>query len=234
MHAGARRGLALKTRQTYAGWATRFAAFAGTPKQAMDEGVAREWLTQLVTKDKVAYSTQKQALNALVFFFRDVCNHTEIDLQVRLRKTQRRQPTILNRDELMRLIGTLEPRYRLPAMLQYGSGLRLSELVSLRIKDVDVPRGVLTVHSGKGDKDRITMMPNCLKLALDAQIAAAREWWQLDRDQGHPGVFLPTALARKMPKAGIRWEWFWLFPDDHLSKDPESEIIRRHHLHASS
>lgn len=232
-HAGARRGLAYKTRQTYAAWMGRFGVFAGTQEKVMDEGVAREWLVHLVAKEQVAYATQKQALNALVFFYRDVCGREEVDLAVRLRKTPRREPTILSRDEVMALIGKLEPHYRTPALLQFGAGLRLSELVSLRIKDVDVERGVLTVHAGKGDKDRLTVVPNSLKDHLRERIAEARGLWTLDRENHAAGVFLPGALERKMPKAGLRWEWFWLFPAAQESRDPDTGIIRRHHIHPS-
>jgi site-specific recombinase XerD len=116
-------------------------------------------------------------------------------------------------------------------LLQYGGGLRLQELVQLRIKDVDVERGVVAIHGGKGDKDRETIIPNCLKGALVAQIARARAFWEEDRANGEPGVALPGALARKFSKSGTKWAWMWIFPADHLSKDPESEIIRRHHLH---
>jgi len=108
------------------------------------------------------------------------------------------------------------------------------ELVQLRIKDVDLDRGVVTVHQGKGDKDRETIIPNCLKEDLAKEIANARSCWEEDRKNGVPGVALPGALARKMPKAGAKWAWMWIFPADHLSKDPESGIIRRHHLHPKS
>lgn len=230
-HAGARRGLALKTRQTYAGWLARFGAYAGNEQRVMSEAVAREWLSVLVDKEKVAFGTQKQALNALVFFYRDVCGRGEVDLQVRMRKTARRQPVILTRGELMALIGKLEERFRTPAMLQYGAGLRLKELVGLRIKDVDLERGVVTVRAGKGDKDRLTVVPNTLKAALRQEMARSRSFWEMDRADGVPGVALPGALVRKMPRAGERWEWMWLFSADHLSIDPESGVERRHHWH---
>ena len=230
-HAGARRGLALKTRQTYGSWVARYGAFAGTEESAMDELVGRNFLIHLVEKEKVAFSTQKQALNALVFFFKDVCGFAEVDLHVKLRKTGKRAHVVLSKAELMGLIERLEEVYKTPALLQYGAGLRLTELVQLRIKDVDIDRGVVTVHAGKGDKDRETIIPNCLKEALTVEIAKARGLWEEDRKNGTPGVALPGALARKMPKAGTKWAWMWIFPSDHLSKDPDSEIIRRHHLH---
>lgn len=230
---GSRRGLALKTRQTYAGWMARFGAFAGTAQKVMDESVARAWLTILVEKEKVAYATQKQALNALVFFYRDVCGWEEVDLQVKLRKTSRRQPVILNRSELMGLMEKLEPLYKTAALLQYGAGLRLSELVKLRVKDVDLERGVVTIRAGKRDKDRESIIPNCLKPALAEKIEETRKYWEEDRKNQVPGVALPGALARKMSKSGEKLGWYWVFCSDHLSKDPESEIIRRHHLHPS-
>jgi len=230
-HAGARRGLALKTRQTYAGWGARFGAYAGTEQRVLDETVAREWLTELVEKEKVAFATQKQALNALAFFYRDVCGRENVDLQVKLRHTTRRQPVILNRSELMGLIEKLEDRYKTPALLQYGAGLRLKELVSLRLQDVDLERGVVTIHAGKGDKDRETIIPNCLKDALSQAMADSLRYWEEDRRNGVAGVALPGALARKMSRAGEKPGWHWLFCADHLSEDPVSKVMRRYHLH---
>ncbi len=229
---GSRRGLAMRTKQTYGGWCGRFAQWAGTRERAMDPTCAREWLTGLVSKGKVAYSTQKQALNALAFLYKDVCGMEEVDLGVRLRKTPQRIPVVLNMREIMAMIEKLEPYYQLPAKLQYGSGLRLSELASLRIKDVDTEREQLTVRMGKGGKDRVTMLAHELISDIKENKERCREFYDEDRDNNAPGVALPTALARKMPKAGERWAWFWLFPADHLSVDPESGIKRRHHLHS--
>ena len=230
-HAGARRGLALKTRQTYAAWMARFGGYAGTEQRVLDEAVAREWLSVLVDKEKVAFATQKQALNALVFFYRDVCGRDEVDLQVKMRRTAPRQPVILNRAELIGLIEKLEDRYRTAALLQYGAGLRLKELVGLRLKDVDLERGVITVRAGKCDKDRETLIPNCLKEALSQKIDESLKYWEEDRRKGVAGVALPGALARKMSRCGEKPGWHWLFCAEDLSMDPESGVIRRHHLH---
>lgn len=152
-------------------------------------------------------------------------------MQVRMRKTGPRQPVILNRGELMGLIDKLEERYKTAALLQYGAGLRLKELVNLRLKDVDLERGVVTVHAGKGDKDRETVIPNCLKEALSLKMEESLRYWEEDRSKGVAGVALPCALARKMPRAGEKPGWYWLFCTDHLSQDPESKVMRRHHLH---
>jgi integron integrase len=131
----------------------------------------------------------------------------------------------------MRLIAKLEGVYQTAAKLQYGSGVRLQELVSLRVRDLDLKRGTLTVRGGKGDRDRMTILPDSLRATLTDQLKHCRQLWELDREQDHPGVALPNALARKWPNAGKRWEYFWLFPAKDISKDPESGIIRRHHLH---
>ncbi len=134
--------------------------------------------------------------------------------------------------EVLAVLNRLDGRHRLAAELQYGAGLRLKELVSLRVKDVDRERGQLVIRGGKGDKDRVTILPERVKRALNEIWDDLRQLHAQDRADGVPGVALPGALARKMPQAGGRWEWFWIFPDDHLSRDPESGVERRHHLHA--
>ena len=197
MKAGARRGLALRTRETYAGWVARFGEWAADAKAVMNFECARDWLTELVEKGKISFATQRQALNALVFFYRDVCGK----------------------------------EYRLIAELQYGAGLRLREVISLRIKDIDRERGQVTVRGGKGDKDRVTILPKQVRAGLDQIWSGLRALHESDRAANVPGVYLPTALARKMPKAGERFEWFWIFPAEQLSRDPESGVIRRHHIH---
>ncbi len=234
MSAGARRGLALATRKTYAGWVARYGEWVGSARAAMEPEKASRWLGLLVAQSKVAFATQKQALNALVFFFRDVCGRDSVQFEVRLRKTSPRIPVVLGRGEVLALLGHLEPRYRVAAELQYGAGLRLKELLGLRVKDVDRERRQVVVRAGKGDKDRVTILPERVKEALDQAWKLLKGVHEADRAAMLPGVAMPEALARKMPKAGTSWEWFWLFPEDHLSEDPKSRRLRRHHLHAKS
>lgn len=233
--AGSRRGLARRTKQCYGAWAARFAAFAQTERAVMKVETATKFLESVVEDEECAYSTQKQALNALAFFFKQVCGVENPVFGVRLRKTGTRVPVVLSKGETHRLIGKLEEgenRYGLAARVQYGAGLRLSELVRLRIKDVDLERGTITVRQGKGDKDRMTVLPESLRVALAGQIDRAHKLWEADRAAGLAGVYLPGALARKFRRAAESFEWFWLFPSKKTSVDPESGLRRRHHLHA--
>ena len=186
----------------------------------------------MTQKDEIALSTQKQALNALVFFFREVCGLEEVDLQVRMKRGQKRMPVVLSVKEVLRLIEKLEPKYRRSAMVHYGSGLRLRELVSLRVKDVDLERGMVTIRGGKGDKDRVTMLAETCKADLAEHLKVVRAVYEKDRDDGAEGVAIPVALGRKFSLAGKKWEWFWLWPASAESTDPVSGVRRRHHIHA--
>jgi integron integrase len=146
------------------------------------------------------------------------------------------EPVVLSKVEtqgLFEKLGEQEQkgaRYELAARLQYGAGLRLSELVRLRVQDVDLGRGMLTIRKGKGDKDRTTVLPKSLREEIAKQIERAREVWQGDRAAGLAGVYIPGALARKFRRAAETFEWFWLFPAKQTSIDPESRTRRRHHL----
>jgi integron integrase len=153
---------------------------------------------------------------------------------VKLRKTGARVPVVLSKGETQRVFEKLKTpggRYELAARLQYGSGLRLTKLLRLRIKDVDLERGTVTVRGGKGDKDRLTVLPQSLRNELAEQVEKAREMWRGDRNAGHAGVWIPGALSRKSSRAAESFEWFWLFPARQISIDPECRIARRHHLH---
>lgn len=229
--AGMRRGLARRTRQSYGSWIARFGLFAKTAKAAMNPETASQFLGWIVKEKQCSYATQKLALNALAFFYRDVCGIEDFRFDVRLRKTKRRIPTVLSRDEISLVLPQLESRYLLAAKLQYGAGLRLGELVNLRIKDVDLDRGVLTIRGGKGDKDRTTVIPKILKEELSNHLIATRQLWCQDRDSGRAGVAIPGGLGRKFSRSGEHWSWFWLFPARTESTDPGSGTVRRHHLH---
>lgn len=234
---GARRGLMKRTKQCYGAWAARYARFAGSEHAVMQVATATRFLTAVVEDEDCAYSTQKQALNALAHFFKYVLGVEKPVFGVKLRDTGTRVPVVLSKPETQRLFEKLREQdqrgalYELAARLHYGAGLRLSELVRMRIKDVDLERGTVTVRCGKGDKDRVTVLPKSLREEVARQIESAREVWKGDREAGLAGVHLPGALARKFRRAAETFEWFWLFPAKQISVDPETSTRRRHHLH---
>jgi integron integrase len=203
----------------------------GDAREAMDQEKAAEWLSWLVTVKEVGFATQKKALNAIVFFLKEVCGCEEVQLSVRLKRTPKREKVVMSIREVLAVLDKLDGDYRLAAEVQYGSGLRLRELMNLRIKDVDMERRQIIVRGGKGDKDRVTLLPERVREALQQRMPMLRGVYEKDREDGLPGVMIPGALGRKFSRAGERWEWFWLFPAPGTSRDPETGIIRRHHLH---
>lgn len=250
--AGARRGLALRTKQCYGAWAARYAVFGKDEREVMKLETATRFLTSVVADEDCARSTQKQALNALAFFFKYVLGIPDPVFNVKLRDTHARIPVVLSKQETTQLFDKLidqeqkaclpnkdkeseKPyaRYELAARLQYGAGLRLAELVRLRVQDVDLVRSTITIRKGKGDKDRVSVLPKTLNKELADQIQRAHEVWKKDRAAGLAGVHIPGALARKFRNAAETFGWFWLFPARQISVDPATPagIRRRHHLH---
>jgi integron integrase len=226
------RNLAWKSEKTYRGWCRRFVAACGSkPLEALDHGDVRRWLSDLAVKERVSAATQAQALNAVVFFFREVLKRDPGDFSDFTRARRgRKVPTVLTQEECRRLFGELDGTYRLMAQLMYASGLRLTELLRLRIKDVDLERLQLAVQFGKGSKSRLTMIPPKLEPVLRAHRERLRELHKRDREAGLPGVELPEALERKWPKAGEKFIWFWYWPSRNLMRDHRSGIVRRHHV----
>jgi integron integrase len=221
-----------RTEQTYREWAWRLHQFVGKKgaQDATGEDI-RNFLTQLAVKGRVSISTQKQALNALVFLFREALARDPGELTgYELSRRGRRPPTVLTQRECERLFDKLQGTTRLMAQLMYGSGLRLTELLRLRVKDVDTARQQLFVRSGKGDKDRVTVLPEKLLAHLREHRDRIRGLYEQDRGAGLAGVWIPEALERKYPGAGIAWEWFWFFPSRQLLRDPHSGLQRRHHV----
>ena len=189
------------------------------------------FLSHLAVKDRVSGSTQKQAMNAGVFLLREVYGKDPGDFGDFCRPPRHRNvPTVLSKDEVRRIFERLPGTARLMAELMYGAGLRLSELLRLRVKDVDLERLQLSVRAGKGNKDRLTMVPKSLEGRLREHRERLRELHARDREAGSPGVELPEALERKWPKAGEQFGWFWFFPSRNLLRDHRSGIRRRHHV----
>ena len=149
-------------------------------------------------------------------------------------KVRKRLPLVLSQIEIVEIIKHLENPYKLMAEIIYGGGLRLSECLNLRIKDIDFEKNILTIRSGKGDKDRQTLLSKKASFALKEHIQQIRHFYEDDRFEENPSVELPKALERKYPNAGKEWAWFWVFPSAKISIDPRSFITRRHHLYSSS
>ncbi|TVP89109.1 MAG: integron integrase [Pseudomonadaceae bacterium] len=193
-----------------------------------------EFLTWLAVKRNVAAATQNQALNALVFLYTKVLEQPlgDIGEAVRARKSVH-IPTVLSHSEAMRIIALLAEPYGLIASLMYGSGLRVVEVCRLRLKDVDFERQVITVYSGKGDKDRTTLLPSSLIEPLQQRKARILVAWRQQTPFYQCPVSLPFALKRKYPQAPGAAEWQWFFPSLTLCQDDDGAIVR-HHLHTST
>lgn len=230
------RQMAYRTEEAYLGWIRRMERFSGSKDglEAFGEEDLKRFLSHLAVEEGVAASTQRQALNAGVFFLREVRKTEPGDFSDYVKANPKKYcPVVYSQGEVSRLLDRMRGKWKLMARLQYGCGLRISELCRLRVKDVDLERGKLYIRASKGDKDRCVPLPKCLREPLLAHLEKIRPLHEADRAAGVPGVFLPGALERKMPKAGKRWEWFWLFPMDRLSGDPRGPadgLKRRHHV----
>jgi len=234
-HAVARfQHLSLRTEQAYWEWVMRYLKFhrarAGgwvDPREQGTTGVT-PFLTELAVQG-VAVSTQNQALNALLFLHREVLKQRfEAGDFLRVSRPPR-LPVVLSREEARELIGQLDGTYKLMAQLLYGTGLRLLELLRLRVKDIDFGRGQITVREGKGGGSRVTMLPESLRTVLREHLERVRKLHERDLAEGFGWVPLPGQLAQKYVNAGKEWPWQWVFPSAHRSRDPVSGNIARHH-----
>ncbi len=228
--------MSYRTEKAYISWAERFMHFTDFKEPtSLASHDLQNYLTYLAVERQVAPSTQNQALNALVFLFGNVLGIDVKDAIDAVRaKEKRRLPVVLSQDEVQRIMENLTGVYKLIGKLIYGCGLRLQEAVTLRVKDIDLKRLVLTVRQGKGDRDRVTVLPETLVEPLKGHLATIRKIYENDRKDDIPGVYLPTGLERKYPDAGKSWEWFWVFPSKRLSVDPISVVVRRHHINPSA
>jgi integron integrase len=227
------RHYSLRTEEAYIGWIRRFIHFHGVRHpDEMGSAEVVEFLSDLAVHRHVAASTQNQALSALLFLYREVLGRDleGLDSAVRAR-APRHLPVVLTRDEVRAVLEGLEGADRLIAQLLYGSGLRLLECLRLRIHDLDPDRRQLVVREGKGNRDRATLYPAAVAEPMRAHLERVRVHFDRDRAAQHPGVWLPHALDRKLPRAAYEWGWQWVFPALRLSVDPRSGIRRRHHLH---
>ena len=196
----------------------------------------RAFLAHLAVEDHVSASTQTQALSALLFLYRHVLDVPLDDMniqEIRARKPKR-LPTVLTQSEVRRVLAHLTGQHLLMARLLYGSGLRLLECLRLRVKDVDFELRQITVREGKGNQDRVTMLPEIAAPSLKDHLIHVRAIHQQDLSQGYGCVYLPDALERKYPNACTEWAWQYIFPANRMAKDPRSDVLRRHHVHEST
>lgn len=221
-----------RTATAYVGWIRRFIQFHGRvhPLKLDDDAVAR-YLSTLAMEDGVSASTQNQALAALLFLYEQVLHRKLARLDIVGAKRPKRLPVVLTREEVSALLGHMEGVCGVMAALLYGAGLRLQECITLRVKDVDFSAGQLWVRRGKGQKDRLALLPRSLVAPLKAQLAEARRQHQRDIATGAGYVELPDAIAEKYPNAARDWIWQWVFPATRHYVDPGSQHRRRHHLH---
>lgn len=225
------KGLAYATEKTYMQWASRFTRCMKY-RSANDFNVQdiNFFLSQLGNQRQCSINTQRTALNALVFLFREFLKQDVGQLDFQNASKPRKIPIVLSSDEAFSIIKNLSGRKQLIVNVLYGSGLRISEAVNLRVKDIDLSNGGLFVMEGKGYKSRRTLLPNSLIEPLKQQIEFVKNQFEADKAIGMAGVFMPDALSRKMPKAQYELAWQYLFPADHYSVDPRSGVERRHHF----
>lgn len=229
------RHYSLRTEEAYVAWMRRYIFFHGKRHPAeMGAPELTAFLTSLAVNGRVAASTQNQALSALLFLYREVL---ELDVPwldgvVRAKRPQR-LPVVLTRQEVLAVLAPLQGVPRLMASLLYGSGLRLLECCRLRVQDVDFAKNQIVVRAAKGDKDRVTMLPEVVKADLARHLERVKDLHRRDRQAGAGWVELPTALGRKYPNAGREWVWQWVFPATRMYRDRATGQLRRHHLHES-
>lgn len=222
---------ALSTERSYVGWIERFMRHCGSTDVAqVDESQIKAFLTALAVDGNVTASTQNQAKCALLFLFRVVIGRDLGFLDVAKATKPERLPVVLSRREIEGLFAEFVGTRRLMFAVMYGAGLRHHECRRLRIKDVCFDDGHIVVRSGKGDKDRITVLPGLARDMLGEQVNAVRIQHERDLDDGLGGVFLPHALERKYPHACREFAWQWLFPARQLARDPRTGVSRRHHV----
>lgn len=225
-----------RTERTYVSWAKRFVEFHRLRHpEEMGEAEVEQYLTSLAVQARVSAATQNQAAAALMFLYRKVLGRDfERPIQIIRGKSGRSLPVVLTGAEVRAVCSKLDGVYRLVARLLYGSGLRLLECLTLRVKDIDLVRLEIRLRRGKGERDRVTMFPQLLIVDLQAHLGRVRERYRRDLAAGCGGVSLPGALAAKLPGASRDWVWQFVFPASRLYRDRRTGERRRHHLHESA
>jgi integron integrase len=226
---------AYRTEETYVQWIRRFILFHNKrhPKD-MGTPEIEAFLTHLAVQGRVAASTQNQALNALLFLYRDVLKLELTEISAVRAKRSQYLPTVLTKEEAKAVIQHIDGVPQLVVKLLYGCGLRLTEGLRLRVKDIDFAQQQIIVRDGKGSKSRVTMLPLSVTDALRDHLVSVKRQHEQDLGRGYGAVSLPFALERKYPNANREWAWQYVFPSGRIVKDPRSDLMCRHHLHESS
>jgi len=225
-----------KTEESYLHWIRQFLRYHKLrhPRELGAKEV-EDFLTHLAVEQNVSASTQNQALSALLFLYRNVLN---IDLEIPARQARPRQsrsvPVVLTKAEVQSVLSKMSGMCGLMAKLLYGSGLRLNECVQLRVKDLDFGNHQVIVRDGKGDKDRVTMLPDRLLALLQAHLQWRKQLHEEDLAHGFGFVYLPYALERKFPNAPTEWVWQYVFPSGRLVKDQNSGLMYRWYMSEST
>ena len=221
-----------RTEEAYVQWVKRYVLFHNKrhPSELGERDVSA-YLTHLASVKNVAASTQNQALSAILFLYKKVLNQELewLDDVVRAKRPAR-LPVVLSREQVVQLLDLMTGDNALLARLLYGTGMRIMEAVRLRVQDVDFERKEIVVRSGKGNKDRVTMLPLSLVPQLRRQLEKAKTIHEADKAEGFGCVYLPFALERKYPNAASEFRWQYVFPSGQRSMDPRSGVVRRHHV----
>lgn len=229
------RGYAYSTERTYLHWIRRYIYYSNRrhPRE-LGKAEIEAFLNYLAADAGVSPSTQRTALNALMYLYTRFFGRPAEDLSFHYAKPGRRLPVVLTHLEVEQILSEMNGTPRLMVELLYGSGLRLQECLNLRVKDIDFDLCTITVREGKGDKDRATLLPDITRARLQLQIEHVLTLHKQDLADGFGEVYLPYALDRKYPDAAKSPAWQYLFPSSRLGADPRSGVIRRHHLHSTS
>lgn len=230
------RGYSIRTEKTYVDWVRRFVLFhSRRHPTTMGDAEIREFLTHLAVDRQIAPATQNQALAAVLFLFNRVLRKPVGFVEgIVHSKASRRLPVVLEPDEVRRILDRMTGASRLCAVLMYGSGLRVTEAVSLRVKDMDFIRAEITVRAGKGDKDRRVPLPESLAPALSQQLRKVEKQFARDLGSGLRGAALPGALSTKYPHADGELAWQYVFPAQRTYTELKTGVRRRHHYHQSA
>ncbi|MBT3299821.1 MAG: integron integrase [Candidatus Marinimicrobia bacterium] len=225
-----------RTEKTYKHWIKHYILFHNkTHPDKLDGKALNAYLTYLAKEKHVSASTQNLARNAILFLYKQVLKKDIGDSKnYVIAKRSRKVPTVFSQDEAKRVIAQLEGRNALVVKLLYGTGMRISECLQLRIKDIDFDQNLIVVRDGKGEQDRVTMLPETLRDLIKHQIERVAYLHALDQKNEVPGVFIPYSIEKKYPSVSKDFGWYFLFPGKSLSKDPITGIIRRHHVHESN